>query len=278
MSNMKRLQFLEAQKMGIPIIALVDTNSDPDGIDVIIPGNDDAIRSIRLITKVIADACSRGIESSKGFAPKSDSPVIQTVKKEKEKAWTLFQSQIISERNSLMKILKNIIQVEKSNDLIEITNSLIRLREIGRKDLMIVSRKILRSKLSKQSFIKLSNWINEYRDKVQPFYSSFLYNEYPNNFLNVKHISPTYGEKSSMVDGRIILKNNFDSLLTKKSNIVIFGEDSGKIGDVNQGLEGLQTKYGKERVDDRGIREATIVGEGIGLAMRGFRPIAEFNI
>ena len=80
-----------------------------------------------------------------------------------------------------------------------------------------------------------------------------------------------------MVDGRIILKNNFDSLLTKKSNIVIFGEDSGKIGDVNQGLEGLQTKHGKERVDDRGIREATIVGEGIGLAMRGFRPIAEIQ-
>ena len=68
--------------MGIPVIALVDTNSDPDGIDVIIPGNDDAIRSIRLVTKVIADSCLRGIESSKGFAPKSDSPIIQTVKKE----------------------------------------------------------------------------------------------------------------------------------------------------------------------------------------------------
>ena len=79
----EKIAVLEAQKMGIPVIALVDTNSDPDGIDVIIPGNDDAIRSIRLVTKVIADACSRGIESSKGFAPKSDSPVIQTVKKDK---------------------------------------------------------------------------------------------------------------------------------------------------------------------------------------------------
>ena len=68
--------------MGIPIIALVDTNSNPEKIDTVIPGNDDAIRSIRLITKVIADACSRGIESSKGFSPKSDSPVIQTVKKD----------------------------------------------------------------------------------------------------------------------------------------------------------------------------------------------------
>ena len=78
----EKIAVLEANKMGIPVIALVDTNSDPDGIDTIIPGNDDAIRSIRLITKVIADACASGLESSKGFAPKSDSPVIQTVKKE----------------------------------------------------------------------------------------------------------------------------------------------------------------------------------------------------
>ena len=78
----EKIAVLEAKKMGIPVIALVDTNSDPDGIDTVIPGNDDAIRSIRLITKVIAESCARGIESSKGFAPKSDTPVIQKVKKE----------------------------------------------------------------------------------------------------------------------------------------------------------------------------------------------------
>ena len=78
----EKIAVLEAKKMGIPIIALVDTNSDPDGIDMIIPGNDDAIRSIRLITKVISDACARGIESAQGFVPKSDSPIIKKVKKE----------------------------------------------------------------------------------------------------------------------------------------------------------------------------------------------------
>ena len=78
----EKIAVLEAKKMGIPIIGVVDTNSDPDGIDTIIPANDDAIRSIRLITKVIADACARGIESAKGFAPKSDAPVIQKVKKD----------------------------------------------------------------------------------------------------------------------------------------------------------------------------------------------------
>ena len=104
----EKIAVLEAQKMGIPIIALVDTNSDPDGIDVIIPGNDDAIRSIRLITKVIADACSRGIESSKGFAPKSDSPVIQTVKKEKD-----------SDENSKEEVTTNDVEQENPDALID---------------------------------------------------------------------------------------------------------------------------------------------------------------
>ena len=104
----EKIAVLEAQKMGIPIIALVDTNSDPDGIDVIIPGNDDAIRSIRLITKVIADACSRGIESSKGFAPKSDSPVIQTVKKEKE-----------SEEDSKEEVTTNSAEQENPDALVD---------------------------------------------------------------------------------------------------------------------------------------------------------------
>ena len=104
----EKIAVLEAQKMGIPIIALVDTNSDPDGIDVVIPGNDDAIRSIRLITKVIADACSRGIESSKGFAPKSDSPVIQTVKKEKE-----------SEEDSKEEVTTNSAEQENPDALVD---------------------------------------------------------------------------------------------------------------------------------------------------------------
>ena len=104
----EKIAVTEAKKMGIPIIALVDTNSDPDGIDVIIPGNDDAIRSIRLITKVIADACSRGIESSKGFAPKSDSPVIQTVKKEKD-----------SDENSKEEVTTNDVEQENPDALID---------------------------------------------------------------------------------------------------------------------------------------------------------------
>ena len=99
--------------MGIPVIALVDTNSDPDGIDTVIPGNDDAIRSIRLITKVIADACSRGIESSKGFSPKSDSPVIQTIKKEEITSDKIEETSIESE-----EVVKT-EEVQESDEAIE---------------------------------------------------------------------------------------------------------------------------------------------------------------
>ena len=109
----EKIAVLEAKKMGIPVIALVDTNSDPDGIDTVIPGNDDAIRSIRLVTKVIADACSRGIESSKGFSPKSDSPVIQTIKKEEITSDKIEEASIESE-----EVVKT-EEVQESEEAIE---------------------------------------------------------------------------------------------------------------------------------------------------------------
>ena len=217
-----------------------------------------------------------GLFSSKEL-DKISSECKSYVKQQKDLAWTSYQSTIIKERDSLISVLKNIIEQEKSNEIIDITNSLLRIREISRKDLMTVSRKILRRQITENSFNKLHTWVQNYRNDTQPLYSSFLYNEYPNNFSNVINIEPDFDNDSSLVDGRIILKNNFDSLLTKYPNLIIFGEDIGKIGDVNQGLEGMQIKYGTDRVDDRGIREATIIGEGIGLAMRGLRPIAEIQ-
>ena len=95
----ERIAVLEAQKMGIPVIALVDTNSDPDGIDTVIPGNDDAIRSVRLITKIIADACARGIESSTGFSPISEvkEPKIETIKKEEKATNTIDEVASVSD-------------------------------------------------------------------------------------------------------------------------------------------------------------------------------------
>ena len=104
-----------------------------------------------------------------------------------------------------------------------------------------------------------------------------LYSESHNSPTKIKPIDPIYDESPEFVDGRIIIRDNFDMIFKNYPESLIFGQDSGAIGDVNQGLEGLQGKYGSERVADAGIREATIIGQGIGMAMRGLRPIAEIQ-
>ena len=198
------------------------------------------------------------------------------VKDQKDQAWNDFQKQIKKERESFLSTLKEVIEVNNSNELINIYNLLAKIKEPTRKDVLSEARKSIR--LSNiNSSLKLKEWIDKYKDETQPFYSSHLYNEYSHSLKNSKEIKPHYSDKSSLIDGRIILRNNFDKLFEIHPNLIVFGEDSGKIGGVNQGLEGLQEKYGTEKVDDRGIREATIIGEGIGLSLRGFRPIAEIQ-
>jgi len=122
----EKIAVLEAKKMGIPVIGIVDTNSDPDGIDTIIPANDDAIRSIRLITKVIADACASGIESSKGFAPKSDSPLIQKVKKTDKDQSKEVQEEITDElkvdTDSNESQIKDDVEEDNQDDISEEKN------------------------------------------------------------------------------------------------------------------------------------------------------------
>ena len=108
-------------------------------------------------------------------------------------------------------------------------------------------------------------------------YSSHLHSESDKSALKVKHVPAIYSGEETMVDGRIILKNNYEKLLEKTPELLIYGEDVGKIGGVNQTLEGMQEKFGEHRVFDTGIRECTIVGQGIGMAMRGLRPIAEIQ-
>lgn len=121
------------------------------------------------------------------------------------------------------------------------------------------------------------NWLNENKPVNEDRYNSHLYSQTPNSPLKVEHIAPIFSEKPDKVDGRIVLRNNFDRLFAEYPNLVTFGEDVGALGDVNKGLEGLQEKYGKLRVADTGIREATILGQGIGMALRGLRPIAEIQ-
>ena len=202
----------------------------------------------------------------------------QEVKSAKNDAWKTYLNPILNSRNSLMTILSVLNDDFKTLNFSRYINELETIKEPHNKDLLSISRKFLRSLKGNNSknINALKEWVKEFSSLNQSRYSSKLYNEFSTNSSNVEELNPTY-DSSTKVDGRIILRNNFNKLLNKYDNLLIFGEDSGKIGDVNQGLEGLQDIYGEDRVGDRGIREASIIGEGIGLALRGFRPIAEIQ-
>ena len=203
----------------------------------------------------------------------------EDVRDHKKEAWESYINPILQIRKEYISILDNLSDEYSEFDLNNLSQELLRIKEPNKKDILSSARKVLRILLKEKSkeIDNLKNWINDFTSKQKEIYSSKLYNEFNTNHKFVKKVDPIYNLENKKVDGRIIIRNNFDSLLSKYDNLIIFGEDSGKIGDVNQGLEGLQDIHGIDRVSDRGIREASIIGEGIGLALRGFRPIAEIQ-
>ncbi|WP_297764796.1 thiamine pyrophosphate-dependent enzyme [uncultured Muriicola sp.] len=195
-------------------------------------------------------------------------------------AWYEFLQPHKESKKEVVHLLEAAAQSSPNKAFItKIKNDLIAIEEPLKKDLASNARKAMRYLLGEQSGEKqaLSQWIDDYIVKMQPHFSSHLHSELPSKATNVKEIKAQYADQAEMVDGRIILRDNFDKLFSMYPEVLIFGEDSGAIGDVNQGLEGLQKKYGELRVSDTGIRETTIIGQGIGLALRGLRPIAEIQ-
>ena len=202
------------------------------------------------------------------------------VREGKNREWGAFLAPHKQEQKEAITLLEHVAENSPNKAFIEkIKNELATEKEPLRKDIISKVRKALRYVLGEDTPEKkqLQDWVNNFFDIVQPMYSSNLYSELPSKATNIKEVLPTYDPQPEEVDGRVILRDNFDILFTEHPESLIFGEDSGTIGDVNQGLEGLQEKHGKLRVSDTGIREATILGQGIGMAMRGLRPIAEIQ-
>ncbi|MFK7832718.1 MAG: thiamine pyrophosphate-dependent enzyme [Winogradskyella sp.] len=202
------------------------------------------------------------------------------VRQGKKAAWEAFINPIIAERKEALSLLENLAASSPNGVFIrKLKNDLEAIDEPLRKDLLSATRKALRFVVSESSAEKLTlqNWITNYINAIQPKYSSHLHSESSLNALNQGEVVPTYDADAEEVDGRVVLRDNFDAIFSQYPETLIFGEDAGYIGDVNQGLEGLQDKYGALRVSDTGIREATIIGQGIGMAMRGLRPIAEIQ-
>lgn len=205
----------------------------------------------------------------------------KTSKKEvlegKKAAWNNFITAIKNDVTEAVSILNEVAQNSENKIFIEkYVADLAAIKEPIRKDILVTARKVLRM-LSGNDRATLAQWITSFTEKIQPKYSSHLFSESAKNLASTSEVKPTYDESAEEVDARLIIRDNFDKLFAKYPEALIFGEDSGNIGDVNQGLEGMQEKYGELRVSDAGIREATILGQGIGMAMRGLRPIAEIQ-
>ncbi|MEN8885822.1 MAG: thiamine pyrophosphate-dependent enzyme [Winogradskyella sp.] len=204
----------------------------------------------------------------------------KAVRNGKKAAWSAFINPILSETETVKTLLTKVAASSANSAFIsKLKNDLDKIDEPLRKDLLTATRKALRYVVSENTPEKteLQQWITNYIEKIQPKYSSHLYSASNQKAQNHLEIAPTYADNAELVDGRVILRDNFDAIFNTYPEALIFGEDAGHIGDVNQGLEGLQAKYGELRISDTGIREATILGQGIGMAMRGLRPIAEIQ-
>ena len=207
-----------------------------------------------------------------------DSNAKKVVAEGKKTAWNAYTSPIIAEQNELAMLLESIANKSENKVFIEkFSNDLKALKEPNRKDILTAARKVLRMIVSESCQSELSNWIANYLVKIQPKFSSHLYSTSEKNIFSVKEVLPSYDQNAEDADGRMILRDNFDALFSKYPEVLVFGEDVGNIGDVNQGLDGMQEKYGELRVADVGIREVSILGQGIGMALRGLRPIAEIQ-
>ena len=202
---------------------------------------------------------------------------IQHVKDEKNMAWQLYQNEILNEKQALLTLLGGLSAPDSR------AQEFIRQIETAvapmRKDLLGPARRLATHlRLQRHEFYPhLQAWLQEQKQLNHGRYSDSLYDQTLASPLRVPMVEPVYSNDSALVDGRIVLRDNFDAILKKEPRFVAFGEDVGKIGGVNQTFEGLQDKFGEGRVFDTGIREATIAGQGIGLAMRGLRPYAEIQ-
>lgn len=205
----------------------------------------------------------------------------QAAKEARDMAWKAFMQDIQKDQ---VFIAETITQAEgestEKTGLEEIREELAKTINPTRLDTMRAARKalrLLRNEPHLASREKLADWIRNAEIANHERYSSHLYSESEESALKVDKVNAVYSDDSSIVDGREVLQMCFDNALERDPRVLAFGEDVGKIGDVNQGFAGLQKKHGELRVTDTGIRETTIIGQGIGLAMRGLRPIAEIQ-
>lgn len=275
-----------AREKHIPVLIHVEDVTQPQGHST--SGSHERYKSAERLQWEIDFDCIKKMGEwmiEKGLASEDELNAIKEeakkiVREGKKTAWENFIGAIKNERDEAVSILEKVATESSNSNFIEgLINALKSNSEPIRKDIISTVRKVIRIIRSENIPAKneLIQWYREISKINEDRFSSNLYSQSDLSPLKIEGIAPTYDADAEKVDGRVVLRDNFDKILEKYPEVLIFGEDSGNIGDVNQGLEGLQEKYGELRVSDTGIREATIAGQGIGMAMRGLRPIAEIQ-
>jgi 2-oxoisovalerate dehydrogenase E1 component len=204
----------------------------------------------------------------------------QSAKKARDRAWKAFTEDVRKDQYVVTGILERaIVQCKEAEALGELKNELTTTINPTRMETMKAAKKALRFLRDEEGEARtaLVDWLKNAEADNYNRYSSHLYSVSDESALKVEYVPAIYNDGSPIVDGREVLQACFDAALTRDPRVLAFGEDVGKIGDVNQGFAGLQARHGELRVTDTGIRECTIIGQGIGAALRGLRPIAEIQ-
>ncbi len=210
-----------------------------------------------------------------------DAKVQEEVKTAQKEAWKAFQEPLKAEKEAVLSHLESIKADTPENVSIleELSTTLKRKNPVIRKDSIVAARRALMATkgVDSEAVKALSGWLDAQSEANHDRYNSHWISETKYSPLLVQHTPTTFNADAPSVDGRVVLRDNFQTLFDRHPEMVVFGEDSGQLGDVNLGLEGMQERFGIHRVFDTGIRETTILGQGIGMAMRGLRPIAEIQ-
>lgn len=223
---------------------------------------------------------SKKIISKKELEAKKEAIKNQVIQ-DKNEAWADFQDPIVAEQNEVLDFYKKIEEeVENKSVVQESIKLLSRKKTLFREDIMRSIKHLLielRHEKNSPNLQKLTEWRSKKRHSIIKEYKRFLYSESDKSSLKINEIKPTYPDNPKLETGYNILNQFFDHTLKNNPKFFAFGEDVGQIGDVNQGFAGMQEKHGEKRVFDTGIRETTIIGQGIGMAVRGLKPLAEIQ-
>jgi 2-oxoisovalerate dehydrogenase E1 component len=266
----------------VPVLVHVEEMTQPQGHST--SGSHERYKSKERLTWELEHDCIRKmrqwIEEEVLVLPEEvdviEKEARESAKKAREKAWKAFMADIQEDQSRLVAILD---KLKGEEGIADIKAELTKTINPSRLDSVKAAKRamvILRGK-DVEGKNELSHWIAEVQDSTEDRFSSHLYSQSEQSALKVAVIEPVFDEDGRLVDGREVLQACFEAALKRDPLIFAFGEDVGKIGDVNQGFAGLQEKFGELRVTDTGIRECTIVGQGIGAALRGLRPIAEIQ-